>query len=184
MHFIIILLVIVAIIVIYLISTYNSFVKLKNMVKEGFSTMDIYMQKRNDLIPNVVESVKGYAKHEKETLNQVIEARNKALQANTSSDKAAAEGQVESAVGKLLALSENYPELKANENFINLQNQLNSVETDIANARSYYNGVVKTLNTKIGSFPSSLVADFANIKEEPLYEVDKVAARDNVSVEF
>jgi len=184
LQFILFVLVIAAIIIIYGISQYNGFVRLKNMVKEAFSTMDIYMQKRYDLIPNLVETVKGYTKHEQSTLDAVINARNKAVSASGDSDKIAADGALNATLGKLFALTEAYPDLKANENFINLQDQLNKVETDIANARSYYNGVVKTLNTKIGSFPSNIIASYLNIKEEPLYEVEKVAARDNVKVEF
>jgi len=183
-HFIIFIVVVALLIIIFGISQYNGFVRLKNMVKEAFSTMDIYMQKRYDLVPNLVETVKGYTKHEQATLDAVINARNKALTATGDNDKIAADGALNNSLGKLLALTEAYPDLKANQNFINLQDQLNKVETDIANARSYYNGVVKTLNTKIGSFPSNLIAQYLNIKEEPLYEVDKIAARDNVKVDF
>jgi LemA protein len=154
------------------------------MVREAFSTMDVYLQKRYDLIPNLVETVKGYAKHEKETLDAVISARNMATSASTPEQTMEAQGEISNALGRLFALAESYPDLKANTNFLDLQGQLEKVEADIANARTYYNGVVKSLNTKIESFPSNIIAGMFHITQEPFYEVESSEMRKNVKVEF
>ncbi|WP_423363832.1 LemA family protein [Mycoplasma sp. P36-A1] len=184
MYVILIILAIIVLIAIYGVSIYNGLVALKNQVQEAFSTMDVYLQKRYDLIPNLVETVKGYAKHENQTFENVIKARNSAVNATTIESKVEAQGEIQNALGRLFALAENYPELKANTNFLDLQNQLNNVETDIANARSYYNGVVRTYNTKIESFPSNVVAGMFKFTQEPMYEVQSEEARQNVKVEF
>lgn len=178
------ILAVIAIIVIYGISAYNGFVALKNQVQEAFSTMDVYLTKRYDLIPNLVETVKGYAKHESQTFEDVIAARNKAVNATSLEGKVEAQGEIQNTLGRLFALAENYPELKANTNFLDLQSQLNNVETDIANARSYYNGVVKTYNTKIESFPSNIIAGMFKFTQEPLYVVENEEMRKNVQVQF
>lgn len=142
-------LLLVAIIVgVYVFSTYNGFISLKNKCEEAFSTMDVYLTKRYDLIPNLVETVKGYASHEKETLDSVVAARNKAMSANTVEAKIEAEQGLAGTLGRLFALSENYPDLKANTNFLDLQSQLQLMESEIANARKYYNGVVKDVQHK------------------------------------
>ena len=163
---------------------YNSFVVLRNDVEEGYSTMDVYLKKRYDLIPNLVETVKGYAKHEKETLTKVIEARNLAMSSNNVEEKIKNENALSGTLTSLFALSENYPDLKANQNFIDLQEQLKSVEQDIANARKYYNGVVKVYNNKIQVFPSNLFAGMFGFTKKPMFEVEDAEMRKNVKVEF
>lgn len=175
-----IILAVVLVLLIWGVSIYNSLIRLKNQVEEAFSTMDVYLKQRYDLIPNLVETVKGYSEHEAETLKNVISARNSAI---TLQDKIHAEGEIAGALKSIFALSESYPDLKANQNFIDLQNSLKSVETDIANARKYYNGVVKTYNTKTELFPSSIVASICRFERKPLFEVE-AAERENVKVEF
>lgn len=174
----------VLILALYVMATYNHLVRLRNDVEEGFSTMDVYLKKRYDLIPNLVETVKGYAKHEKETLTKVIEARNMAMNATTLEEKAQGENMLTGTLKSLFALSENYPDLKANANFIDLQNQLKQIETDIANARKYYNGVVKAFNTKIEVFPSNFVAGMFKFTKKQMFVVDNEAERQNVKVQF
>jgi LemA protein len=173
---------IIAIFVWY-VSTFNKFVRLKNNAEEGFSTMDVCMKERYDLIPNVVETVKGYAKHEKETLTNVIEARNKAVSATTTEEKMKAEGDFSKVMSKLLMLTENYPELKANANFSSLQDQLANLETKIANSRKYYNACVKEFNILVESFPSNIVANSKGYKKMQMFEIPE-EHRENVKVQF
>ena len=173
---------IIAIFVWY-ISTYNRFIRLKNNAEEAFSTMDVCMKERYDLIPNVVETVKGYAKHEKETLTNVIEARNKAVSATTTEEKMKAEGDFSKVMSKLLMLTENYPELKANANFLSLQDQLANLETKIANSRKYYNACVKEFNILVESFPSNIVANSKAFKKMTMFEITE-EQRENVRVQF
>lgn len=175
---------IVLIIVIWAVSSYNGFVKLRNKVEEAFSTMDVYLVKRYDLIPNLVETVKGYAKHESETLEKLISARNMAMGAKTVEEKVAGENALQGTLKSLFALSEAYPDLKANVNFVDLQSQLNSMEGEIANARKYYNAVVKMFNTKVEVFPSNIIANIFKFTRKPLFEVDDGEQRKNVKVEF
>jgi len=169
---------------IWLITTYNAFVKLRNNVDEGFSTMDVYMKKRYDLIPNFVETVKGYAKHEKEALENVMKARYSAMNATTTEQRIDNENVLQGALKSLFAVAENYPDLKANQNFLDLQNTLKELEMEIANSRKYYNGVVKIYNTKRESFPSNLIAGMFNFPKRPLFEVDAPEERKNVKVSF
>ncbi|MDD3862897.1 MAG: LemA family protein [Clostridia bacterium] len=169
---------------IWLISVYNAFVKLRNNVEEGFSTMDIYMKKRYDLIPNYVETVKGYAKHEKETLEKVMKARYSAMNSATTEQKLENENILQGALKSLFAVAENYPDLKANQNFIDLQKTLKELEVEIANSRKYYNGVVKIYNTKRESFPSNLIAGMFNFSKKPLFEIESAEERKNVKVDF
>lgn len=170
-------------VVAYVWGTYNSLIKLKNNVEEGYSTMDIYLKKRYDLIPNLVETVKGYAKHEKETLEKVIAARNVAMNA-TGTDKVKAEANLTNNIKGLFALSENYPALQANTNFMDLQNQLKALEVDIVNSRKYYNGVVKQFNNRIQMFPSNLIARLFGFTAKEMYEVANAEQRENVKVQF
>ena len=153
--------VIIAIVVVLLLlvfTTYNSFVKLNNKVEEAFSTMDVYLKKRWDLIPNIVETVKGYAKHEKSTLEEVINLRNSSYDKMNTNDKVETNNKLSQGISKLMAIAESYPELKANENFKDLSNQLTRVEDDIANARKYYNGTIRIYNNKVEMFPSNIIA--------------------------
>ncbi len=169
---------------IWIISTYNSFVRLKNNIEEAFSTMDVYLKKRYDLIPNLVETVKGYAKHEKETLEKVIAARNACAQAGNMEDKLASEKNLSSVLKQLAVVIEKYPELKADKNFTDLQNTLKQLENEIASSRKYFNGVTKTYNTKREVFPSNIIARWFKFDKKPLFEVDNARERKNVKVEF
>lgn len=175
--------VVVLLILIFIFSTYNSLVNLRNLVKEAFSTMDVYLKKRWDLIPNLVETVKGYASHEKETLEGVVNLRNKAYDTMSDNEKITANSELKSGLSKLLMLAENYPDLKANQNFMDLSNQLSTVESEIANSRKYYNAVVRDYNNKIEMFPSNVVASMFKFKLREMFETDE-AQRENVKVEF
>ncbi|MGN1268994.1 MAG: LemA family protein [Candidatus Aphodocola sp.] len=179
----IIIAVIVVLILLYFVSTYNSLVGLRNKVKDQWSQIDVVLKNRNDLIPNIVETVKGYAKHEKETLNEVIEARSKMASANTPEEEMKASGEVTKALGKLFALAESYPELKANENFMDLQNKLNEVEEKIRYARQFYNDSVLTYKNKLEMFPSNIVANMFGFKPEAFFEATE-EERKNVQVKF
>lgn len=178
------LIVVLILIGVYVVSSYNVLVVLRNKVEEAFSTMDVYLVKRHDLIPNLVETVKGYAKHEKETLEKVIQARNQAVNASTLEDKVEAEKAVSGVLGRLFALAESYPDLKANTNFQELMSQLKAVEEDIANARKYYNGATRQFNTSLEVFPRNIVAGFFKFTKKPLFEVQDESERQNVKVSF
>ena len=174
---------IVVLLIIYIIALYNSFVQLNNKVDEAFSTMDVYLKKRWDLIPNIVETVKGYAKHEKETLEKVISLRNSAYENMSDEEKIKTNEQLTSGINKIMALAEAYPDLKANENFKDLSNQLTKVEEDIANSRKYYNGVVRIYNDKVKMFPSNIFAGLFGYKAKKMFET-AAAERENIKVEF
>ena len=176
--------VLVVLCVVCFIGIYNGFVKLKNQVEEAFATMDVYMKKRFDLIPNLVETVKGYAAHEKETLMGVTQARTAIMNSATTEERLQNEGVLSGALKSLFAVSEAYPQLQANTNFLDLQKQLQKVEEDIANSRKYYNAVVREYNTKRESFPSNIVAGMFHFDKKPMFEVDSAEERQNVKVEF
>lgn len=167
----------------FLMVNYNGFIKLRNTVEEAFSTMDVYLKKRYDLIPNLIETVKGYAKHESETLQNVIEARNKAMNAQSIEERQNSENALTGTLKSLFALSEGYPELKADRQFLDLQTQLQKVEEDIAQSRKYYNAVVKSMNTKVESFPSNLVASVFGFKKSDFFTIQE-SERENVRVSF
>lgn len=179
--FIIIALIVIAFVVV--ISTYNNFVQLNNKAKEAFSTMDVYLKKRWDLIPNLVETVKGYAKHEKDTLKEIVELRSSAYDNMTDDDKIKANEKLSTGITKIMALAEAYPDLKANENFKDLSNQLTKVEDDIANSRKYYNGVVRMFNNKVEMFPSNILAGIFGYKPKTMFEAN-TNERENVKVSF
>jgi len=153
------LLIAAIVIVVWWIGTRNDFVRLKNKVEEAWATIDVYLKKRYDLIPNLVETVKGFAKHESETLEKVIAARNIAMNAASPAEKVAAENGLTNSLRTFFsAVSESYPQLQANTNFLDLQNQLKGLESELESSRRYYNGVVKSFNTKLEIFPSNIVA--------------------------
>ena len=179
-----IIIAIIIVLAIAFVGMYNSFIKLKNSCEEAFSTMDVYMKKRFDLIPNLVETVKGYASHEKETLEKVMAARNGVQSAATVEEKMAQENVLTGTLKSLFAVAEAYPDLKANTNFLDLQDQLKSVEEDIANSRKYYNAVVKQFNTKCEMFPSNIIASMFHFERKPMFEVDSAEERKNVEVKF
>jgi LemA protein len=170
-----------ALLLVYVLASYNSLVNLRNRVQEAFATMDVYMKKRWDLIPNIVESVKGYAKHEKETLESIVNLRSNAYDKMAQDDKIAADGQITGALSKLMALAESYPDLKANQNFMQLSTELSKVEEDIANSRKYYNAVVRNYNNAVQMFPSNIVSAIFGFKEMAMFET---ADRENVKVQF
>ena len=177
----------VIIFVCWWIKTRNNFVRLKNRVEEAWATIDVFLKKRYDLIPNLVETVKGYAKHESETLQNVVAARNIAMSAKTVEEKAAAENGLTGSLKTFFsAVAENYPQLHANTNFLDLQNQLKGIEGELESSRRYYNGVVKSFNTKLELFPANIVG--RRMGEEytkrPYFELDSAEERKNVKVQF
>ena len=178
--------IIIAVVVVLLLlvfTTYNNFVKLNNKVEEAFSTMDVYLKKRWDLIPNIVETVKGYAKHEKSTLEEVINLRNNSYDKMNQNDKVEVNNKLSQGISKLMAIAEAYPDLKANENFKDLSSQLTKVEDDIANARKYYNGTVRIFNDKVQMFPSNIIAGIFGYKAKKMFEANE-NERENVKVNF
>ena len=182
----IVFLVIIAIIVcliLWYFKTYNSLIGLRNRKDDQFSQIDVQLKRRADLIPNLVETVKGYAKHEKGTLEDVIKARNSYTTANSQEDKIKASGEITNALNKLFALSESYPELKANENFLSLQNDLKDTEDKISMARQFYNDTVLTYNNKVERIPSNIVANIGGFKKGEFFQVDS-ADREAPTVKF
>lgn len=179
----VIIIAVVAIIVLFVINTYNTLVGLRNKVKDQWAQIDVQLKRRFDLIPNLVETVKGYAKHESDTLEAVVKARNTYLSASTPEAQMKADGELTQAITKLFALSEAYPELKANENFKQLQSELTSTEDKISYARQFYNDIVMKYNNKIEMFPSNIVAGMFNFKTQAFFEVNE-EERQNVKVQF
>ncbi|HOI60211.1 MAG TPA: LemA family protein [Candidatus Pacearchaeota archaeon] len=176
---------IIAISVIYFIAEYNGFIALINRSKEAWSDIDIQLKRRYDLIPNLVETVKGYATHERELLEKVAEARSRAMQAGDNvKEKSAAENALSGTLKSLFAVSENYPDLKASTNFLELQRELTDTEDKIQAARRFYNGNVRDLNIKIESFPSNILAGICNFKKMDLFEIENKEEREAVQVKF
>lgn len=169
------------------IKTRNAFVRIKNKVEEAWATIDVFLKKRYDLIPNLVETVKGYAKHESETLQNVVSARNIAMSAKSPAELVKAENNLTGSLKTFFsAVAENYPDLKANSNFLDLQRQLQNIESDLESARRYYNGQVKSFNTKLELFPASIVGKrIGEGYEKKIYfELDSKEERQNVKVQF
>ncbi len=166
-----------------IIGMYNGFVKLRNRIEEAYATVEAYMKKRYDLIPNLVETVKGYAGHEKETLSRVVEARSRAMSAQGMQQVQQSEGELQRTLKSLFALSESYPDLKANASFLDLQAQLQRVEDDILQARKYYNAIVKNYNIKVEVIPQSIIAALFGFKKREYWEVED-AAHEVVQVKF
>lgn len=179
-----ILIAIIAAAVIFGVGIYNSLVKLRNTSEQAWSDVDVQLKRRYDLIPNLVETVKGYASHEKETFEKVVQARNQAMQATSPEEKAQAENFLQSTLKSLFALSEAYPELKANVNFLELQKELSEIEEQIQLARRYYNAVVRDLNTKIESVPSNFIANWFNFEKKEYFELDSTEERTTPNVSF
>ena len=180
----IIVLVIVAIVVFYGVSVYNKLVRFRTLVDEAWSGINVQLKKRHDLIPNLMETVKGYATHERETFESVTKARNSAIQAQNVKTQEVAENQLSGALSRLLAISERYPELKANKNFLQLQEQLGIIETDIEKSRRYYNGAVRQKNIAIDTFPSNLVANMFNFSKSPFFELESEAEKAVPQIKF
>ncbi|HAW34051.1 MAG TPA: hypothetical protein DCX19_05440 [Alphaproteobacteria bacterium] len=172
-----------AAIVFYAVFLYNRFVRLKNRCDEGWSGVTVQLKRRRDLIPNLVECVKGYAKHEQSTLENVIELRNAAMNASAPADVAKAESNLSQGVKSLFALGESYPELKAGANFAKLQESLEKIEDDLQNARRYYNATARDLNTAIDTFPSNLIAKNFGFAKREFFDIDD-REKENVAVSF
>ena len=183
MYWIIGIIVVVVLLILYIVSTYNGLVGMRNRVKDQWAQIDVQLKRRFDLIPNLVETVKGYADHEQETLKGVIEARNKFNVAKTPEEAMKANDQFSNFVSKLFALSEAYPDLKANQNFMSLQADLKDTEDKIASARQFYNDTVLTLNNKIEMFPSNIIASMFKFTKEPFFEANE-ESREAVKVKF
>ncbi len=182
-----IVLIVIGVLAVAIIGMYNSLIRLKNRVDEAWSDIDVQLKRRYNLIPNLVETVKGYASHEKETLTKVTEARAAALKAQESGDaktQAAAENMLSSTLKSIFALSENYPDLKANQNFLQLQKDLTDTEDKIQAARRFYNGNVRDFNTKLQVFPTNIMAKMLGFKSREYFEIENAAERENVKVKF
>ena len=175
--------IIIALILVYIFIQYNSLVKSNNLVKEAFSTMDVYLKKRWELVPNLVDTVKGYAKHEKETFSEITKLRTNSYDTMTTNNKINMNEQLTQEISKIMAISENYPELKASDNFSQLSKNLTKIEDDIANSRKYYNGTVRILNNQIQMFPSNIVAKIFGFKQANMFEA-KSEEKNNVKVEL
>jgi len=181
----IVILIIIAILVIAVVAIYNKLVRLRNTVKSSWSDIDVQCKKRYDLVPNLVETVKGYASHERTVFEKVTEARSMAMKATTPAEMAKAENMIRDTLKSLFAVAEAYPELKANQNFIQLQSQLQDLENNIEMARRYYNAVVRDFNILIESFPANLIASTFNFKQAELFQLEAPEAeRKPVKVSF
>lgn len=178
-----VLLAVAVLILVFVIATYNSLVQLRNRVRDQWSQIDIQLKRRFDLIPNLLETVKGYMKHESETLEKIVQARNTYQTATTHEDAVNADTELTKSISKLFALAEDYPDLKANENFNSLQAELSETEDKISSARQFYSDTVLLYNNKIQMFPSSIVAGIFGFKEEKFFEAT-ATERENVKVSF
>lgn len=174
---------VILLIVFWVIGVYNSLVVLRNRVKDQWAQIDVQLKRRFDLIPNLVETVKGYTKHESETLEAVIKARNSYVSASVPEEQMKADGELTGAISKLFALSESYPDLKANANFQQLQEELNNTESKIASARQFYNDTVLHYNNKVETVPSNIIANMFSFKKEAFFEANETE-RQNVQVKF
>ena len=178
-----ILIAVLVVIVLWIVSTYNSLVGLRNTCKEAFSTMDVYLKKRWDLIPNLVETVKGYAKHEKDTLQEVISLRNTPYESMSDDEKVKTNQKLSQSVTKIMALAEAYPELKADTEYLNLQSELSIVEDQLKDAREIYNHVANNYNTAIEVVPSNIVAAIFGFKKAELFKLED-AKKENVEIKL
>lgn len=179
-----IILAILAVVVIWAIIAYNGFVSLVNRTQEAWADIDVQLKRRYDLIPNLIETVKGYAAHESGVFQKVTEARSQAMQAGTPAEHAASENMLTGALKSLFAVSEAYPDLKANQNFLSLQAELADTENKIQASRRFYNGNVRDLNTAIESFPGNVIAKMFKFTMQEFFELDNEAAREPVAVKF
>ncbi|MDP2709449.1 MAG: LemA family protein [bacterium] len=175
---------IIAVAAVAVIAMYNALIRLKVRVDEAWSDIDVQLKRRYDLIPNLVETVKGYAAHERETLDSVVQARSQAMQAGTAADKAKAENALSETLKSIFALAENYPNLKANENFLELQRELSDTENKIQAARRFYNGNVRDFNTKLQVFPTNMMAGLLGFTAREFFGIDNEAEREVVKVKF
>src|SRR5215204_3277074 len=173
-----------ALLVVWVVVTNNSFIRARNKVDEAWSGIDVQLKRRHDLVPNLVETVKGYATHEREVFEKVTSARAEATKAHTPAEAAQKEGQLTQALTDLRAVAENYPDLRATENFQKLQNELTEIEDEIQASRRIYNSNVQSYNTKIQVFPNSIIANSRNFEEREFFEIEDAADREPVQVSF
>jgi LemA protein len=180
----IILLVVIFLVIVFVIATYNGLIQLRVRADNAWSDIDVQLKRRHDLIPNLVETVKGYAAHEKGTFENVAKYRSMAMSATTTNERAEAEGQLTMALKGLLAVAEAYPQLQASQQFRDLQNSLTGLESDIQNSRRYFNAVVRDLNTKIAVFPTNILAGMFGFQPRQFFEVKDAGEREPVAVKF
>jgi LemA protein len=179
-----IIIAVVVLVILWLIATFNALIRLRNQTKEAWSDIDVQLKRRYDLIPNLVNTVKGYATHERELFEKVTQARAAAMGATATADKAKAENMLSDTLKSLFAVAENYPTLKANENFLKLQDELSDTENKIQAARRFYNGNVRDFNTKMEVFPTNTIAGMLNFKKFDFFELAEAAAKEPVKVQF
>ncbi len=179
-----IVLIIIAVFIFIVVGIYNALITLRNRADNAWAQVDVQLRRRYDLIPNLVETVKGYAKHEREVFEKVTEARSKAINAGTVKEQGEAENMLTGALKSLFAVVENYPDLKANQNFLMLQEELAGTEGKIAYARQFYNDTIMKFNMKQQVFPSNIIANMFNFKEKEYFEIEEAEAREPVKVEF
>lgn len=184
MIFVWILIAVIAVAILWIIGVYNGLIKSRNQVDEAWSDIDVQLKRRYDLIPNLIETVKGYAQQEKEVFQKVTEARTRAMNATTPEQHGEAENMLTGALKSLFAVSENYPQLKSNENFAKLQDELSDTENKIQASRRFYNGNVRDFNTKLQVFPTNIIANSLGFKDRQFFEIENAAERDNVKVKF
>lgn len=178
------IIIVVVVIVLWLIGVYNALIRLKNRTDEAWSDIDVQLKRRYDLIPNLVETVKAYATHEKELFENVTKARSQAMQATGPEAKGKAENMLSDTLKSLFAVAENYPQLRATENFAKLQDELSDTENKIQASRRFYNGNVRDFNTKVQIFPNNLVANMLKFKNREFFEIENEKEKENVKVEF
>lgn len=176
--------VVIVLLLAFVIGTYNKLIRGKITVDEAFATMDVYLKKRFDLIPNLVETVKGYAKHEESTLAEIVGLRNQNYDSMSEEEKIQSGAAMSKMVPQIMALAEQYPDLKANQNFLDLSRQLGQIEDDISSSRRYYNGAVKQYNFTVQMFPGNLIAGLFHFETKRMFEVESTAERQNVQVKF
>ncbi len=184
MVLLIIVLVVLALVFFFIIGLYNGLVRLRNQADNAWSQIDVQLKRRHDLIPNLVETAKGYMRHERETFEAITNARSQAMQANTVAQANQAEGQLTDALSKFLLTVENYPDLKANQNFLSLQEELSSTENKISFARQAYNDAVLMFNNKVQMFPSNIVAGMFNFQKKDFFEIENATEREVPNVKF
>ncbi|MCD6382075.1 MAG: LemA family protein [Candidatus Hydrothermae bacterium] len=175
---------VLAALIVWGVLAYNNFVSLRNRARNAWADIDVQLKRRHDLIPNLVETVKGYASHEREVFERVTEARARAAASKSIEDRGRSEGELTRALRQLFAVAENYPELKANENFLSLQNSLNEIENAVQNARRYYNAVVRDYNIKRESFPSNIIANLFNFAPLEFFRLEDESEREVPKVDF
>jgi LemA protein len=175
---------VVLLVVLWVVSVYNGLVRSRNETKNGWSQIDVQLKRRHDLIPNLVETVRGYATHERQTLEAVIAARNQAVSAQGVGAQIQAEGALGAALGRLMVVTESYPDLKANANFLSIQEELTSTENKIGFARQYYNDTATNYNTKLEMFPGNMVAGAFGFQPAPLFQIERAEEREVPKVKF